>query len=212
MNKRYLLLVLIVFGTLRTPIHAQSSDQKFHFGLKVSPTLAWLKPDTKGIEKGGSKLGFSYGIITEFNFQENYSIATGLQVTYRGGKLIFPSVPDVNGNVIKSKRSINLQYIELPIALKMKTNAFDKYRFFGQFGIVNGLNIRAKDSDNNDIKSSINAYNVAMSIALGTEYTISGSTTLLGSIEFNNGFIDVLKGSDEKAVTNYFALNVGVLF
>ncbi len=219
MNKRHLILVLIVFGTLRTPIHAQSSDQKFHFGLKVSPTLAWLKPDTKGIEKGGSKLGFSYGIITEFNIQDNYSIATGLQVTYRGGKLILPKrtpidgivITDINGNVIKIKTTYNLQYIELPITLKMKTNAFDKYKFFGQFGIVNGLNIRAKDGDNNNIKNSINSYNVAMSIALGSEYTLSGSTALVASLEFNNGFIDVLKG-DDKAISNYLGLNIGVLF
>ena len=129
MNKRYLILVLIVFGTLRTPIQAQSSDQKFHFGLKVSPTLAWLKPDTKGIEKGGSKLGFSYGIITEFRIQENYAFVTGLQVTYRGGKLNIPYT-DFAGNVYKQKASLNLQYIELPIALKMKTNAFNKFKFF----------------------------------------------------------------------------------
>ena len=210
MNKRHLILVLIVFGTLRTPIQAQSSDQKFHFGLKVSPTLAWLKPDTKGIEKGGSKLGFSYGIITEFRIQENYAFVTGLQVTYRGGKLNIPYT-DFAGNVYKQKASLNLQYIELPIALKMKTNAFNKFKFFGQFGIVNGLNIRAKDGDNNDIKKNINSYNVAMSIALGSEYTLSGSTALVASLEFNNGFIDVLKG-DNKAISNYFGLNVGVLF
>ena len=50
-----------------------------------------------------------------------------------------------------------------------------------------------------------------MSIALGSEYTLSGSTALVASLEFNNGFIDVLKG-DNKAISNYFGLNVGVLF
>ena len=206
MNKRYLLLLLLFIFASNT----QAQDDKFHFGLKIAPTLAWLKPDTKGIEKGGSKLGFSYGIITEFNFQDNYSLASGLQVTYRGGKLGVKGFDNL-GNPTTIKSTLNLQYVELPITLKMKTNLFDKYRFFGQFGIVNGINIRAKDSDNNDIKDKINAYNVAMTIALGTEYTISGSTTLLGSLEFNNGFIDILKG-DQKAVTNYFALNIGVMF
>ena len=54
-------------------------------------------------------------------------------------------------------------------------------------------------------------------IAVGTEYTISGSTTFLASLEFNNGFVDVFtksKDSDRefKAISNYVALNLGIMF
>ncbi len=186
-------------GVLRTT----AQDQKFHFGLKVSPTLAWLKPDTEGLKKDGSKLGFSYGIITEFNFQENYAVASGVQVTYRGGKL------KADGG---SSTATTLKYIELPISLKMKTNELvDKFRFFGQFGFVPGLNISAK-SEGNDVKDETKAFNAAMLIAIGSEYTVSGNTVLLGSLEFNNGFTDISKSGDTKVITNFFALNVGVLF
>ena len=58
---------------------------------------------------------------------------------------------------------------------------------------------------------------MSMMIAVGTEYTISGSTTFLASLEFNNGFVDVLAKSKDadlefKAISNYFALNLGIMF
>jgi hypothetical protein len=60
-----------------------------------------------------------------------------------------------------------------------------------------------------------------MLVAVGAEYTISGTTTLLASFEFNNGFLDVIKKDNDtgvllpesnKVISNYFALNIGVMF
>lgn len=200
----------------------KAQDQKFHFGLKVAPTLAWLKPDSKDLKRDGSKLGFSYGIIGEYNFSSNYAIASGVQVTYRGGALKFDSNSE---DTVSSPRSKwNLQYVELPITIKMKTNEINKFRYFGQFGFVPGVNIKSKVNtpveDDLEGKGNIKTMNLSMLIAIGAEYTISGSTTLLTSFEFNNGFLDIVKkGSatdaiqkDYKVVSNYFALNIGVMF
>ena len=68
-----------------------AQEQKFHFGLKVAPTIAWMKPDTKDLNKDGSKLGFTYGLMGESNFASNYALTYGLQVTYRGGILNYDS-------------------------------------------------------------------------------------------------------------------------
>jgi len=214
MNKRILLLVFIFCLSLGI---TKAQDQKFHFGLKVAPTLAWLKPDSKELKRDGSKLGFSYGIIGEYNFSSNYAIASGVQVTYRGGAMKFDTISN-------SSTKWNLQYVELPITIKMKTNEFNKFRYFGQFGFVPGVNIKSKvdtyaDSDLEG-KGNIKTMNLSMLIAAGAEYTISGSTTLLASFEFNNGFLDIVKKGDAtdaiqkdyKVISNYFALNIGVMF
>jgi hypothetical protein len=211
MNKLLLLLITIFsFGTNIT----KAQDQKFHFGLKGSPILAWLKPDTKGLKSDGTKLGFSYGIIGEYNFSENYAIASGVQVTYRGGNLKWDSIPN-------STTKWNMQYVELPVTIKMKTKEVNKFKYFGQFGFVPGINIRAKfdaatESDL-DGKDNIKPINLSMLIAIGAEYTISGTTTILTSLEFNNGFLDAFKESDliktdYRAITNFCALNIGVMF
>src|SRR6185295_13060842 len=64
-----------------------SGDSKLRFGFKVAPSLAWLKPDTKGYESDGSKIGFVYGLMFDYNFAKNYALNLGLEVAYRGGKL-----------------------------------------------------------------------------------------------------------------------------
>ena len=204
------LLIVILFANI-----TNAQEQKFHFGLKVAPTVAWMKPDTKGLNRDGSKLGFTYGLMGESNFAPNYAFTYGAQVTYRGGILKYDSV------VIFPRTSYVLKYVELPIGIKMKTNEFNHYRYFGQFGIVPGLNLSAKSTtekeSNIESKAYITDINMSMMIAVGTEYTISGSTTFLASLEFNNGFIDVLtksKDSDPqfKAISNYVALNLGIMF
>ena len=208
--RKLLLLVTIILSTLST--YAQ--DQKFHFGLKITPSMAWIKPDNKDIEREGYKLGFSYGVQTEFRIQENYAIASGVQVAYRGGKLKL--VYDDSLNIPDAVVNYKLQYVEIPMALKMKTNEFNKIRDYGMFGLSPGFIIRAKydtdDEDDIDAKKDINVFNVNMLIGAGLEYTISGSTALTGGIEFNNGFFDVFDGKDAKGVSNYLGLNIGVLF
>lgn len=186
-----------------------SDEPKFHFGFKFAPTFAWIKPDSKGLERDGSKLGFSYGIVTEFRIQDNYAFATGLQVTYRGGRLNYRYADDAANPEFSYK--LNLQYVEIPITLKMKTNEFGKMRYFGQFGLEPGFNIRSKvdyelesrgtsqvgwvlDTEyDEDFSEYVNSFNLSMIIAAGLEYKLSGSTVLFGSFEFNNGFVDIFK-------------------
>lgn len=208
--RKLLLLVTIILSTLST--YAQ--DQKFHFGLKITPSMAWIKPDNKDVDRDGYKLGFAYGVQTEFRIQENYAIASGVQVAYRGGKLKFVYVDSLN--LPDAVFNYKLQYVEIPIALKMKTNEFNKIRYYGMFGLSPGFMIRAKydtdDEDDIDAKKDINVLNVNMLIGAGLEYTISGSTALTGGIEFNNGFFDVFDDKDAKGVSNYLGLNIGVLF
>jgi hypothetical protein len=209
MRKLSLLLCLLILAAKVT----KAQDQKFHFGLKITPSMAWIKPDNKGVERDGRRLGFGYGIQTEFRFQDNYAIASGVQVTYRGGNLR-TEIGDSSGTteIVTKNR---LQYVEIPVCLKMKTNEFGKMRYFGQFGFSPGFNLAAKADtdieDDIDIKDGVNLFNMNMIIGAGAEYTISGSTVLFGGIEFNNGFLDVFEGSGSGR-TNYLGLSIGVLF
>ncbi|MBK7570770.1 MAG: outer membrane beta-barrel protein [Bacteroidetes bacterium] len=75
------LFILTAFGS------KAQSDEGLHFGLKITPSIAWLKTDSKVFESNGTKFGFAYGLITEFNFSDHYAFATGIDVTYRGGNL-----------------------------------------------------------------------------------------------------------------------------
>ena len=199
-------------------VNAQKSD--FRCGLKAMPTLVWLKPDVKGLVADGAKLTFSWGFISEYYFADNYAIAGGIDLTSRGGKT---TTNDTTHYEYK------LKYIELPITIKMRTNEIGYMRYFGQFGFTPGLNIKAKANkkepakteDDIDIKSEINSFNLGLLIGLGFEYSLGGNTSLVVSTTFNNGFLDTSKLThkdvnnnvvNDKVISNYVALNVGVLF
>ena len=44
------------------------------------------------------------------------------------------------------------------------------------------------------------------------EYNFSGNTSLLVAVTYNNGFTDILKSKDVKAMANYLELTVGIFF
>ncbi|REJ85005.1 MAG: PorT family protein [Bacteroidetes bacterium] len=221
---------LLIAAILCLNLSVATAQSNLHFGLKAAPSLAWLKTDSKDFESNGSKFGFSYGLITDFNFADNYAFSTGLDITYRGGKLKSATSIDTGGTTTTTTVSstFNLQFIEIPITLKLKTNEIGYLTYFLQFGVAPGVNIRARgDSDvriqtgsvtnsssteGEDIKKEINNVNLSMIIGGGVEYTLSGSTVMLAGIQFNNGFLDVFDASALKSNSNYIALTVGVLF
>ncbi len=177
--------------------------QKLHFGLGITPSLAWIHPGSDNIEGDGSKFGFNYGLITEFAITENYSFATGVTIDNKGGKVKYDTI----------HQDLTLRYLDVPLSLKMKTNQIGSIRYYGQFGLAPGWLIGARENiSDTDIKDQTNNFNVSLVIGLGLEYNLSGNTNLLIGIIYKNGFSDIANGSDTKANVNTIGLNIGILF
>lgn len=221
-------------------------------GLQFSPNLSWLKPDTKGVDNGGLRFGYSFGVVADLNVlgSENYTFSTGISLANIGGKLDYAdqAYPDPDNRAINfaatSENIYRLRYIEIPWTLKLKTNEIGYLTYFGQVGLGTGFNIRARhDLDQNysggtltredeDANSDIGFFRVSLILSAGAEYSFTESTSLLVGVTFNNGFTDVLKnkyyeledgtvsvennepvnGPDWKAISNYLALNIGIMF
>jgi opacity protein-like surface antigen len=200
-------------------------------GLKASPNIGWLRPETRNFENDGIRFGFSYGLISDFRLAENYYVGSGLFITHWGGKLLMPAIEDVNGveTNVTQRRIYNLQYLEIPLTLKLLTNEIGYSTYYGQFGIGVGANINAKGEDrfyndsyvrvdeSPDIKSDITFMRVALVIGAGMEYSLAKNASVLVGVEYNNGFTNLLKSKPEhtskhSAVTNYFQLTIGIVF
>jgi len=236
MKKLFALISILAFSTFAFAQDSGGSN-KFRFGFKVAPSLAWLKPDVKNFSSDGSKIGFIYGLMMDFNFAKNYAFSTGLEVSYRGGKIKYDYVynsSNNNPNSYSGDDTYNLKYIEIPLTIKMKTNEIGYMTYFGQFGLQPGIKISAKEdftqtkttssatpkvTSDADASVDVSSINISLLFALGVEYRISGNTSIIGSLQFSNGFTDVLTGDNHedsstelKAISNYFSLNVGVFF
>ncbi|MEO6833674.1 MAG: porin family protein [Chitinophagaceae bacterium] len=202
-----------------TPTKSRLDVNRIRFGVFLAPNISWMKPtaatdDSRNynVSSDGSKLGFTYGLMAEYFFAENYGIVTGIAINSTGGKIIAnrnpPSlVPDPN-TVLTTNFNYRLQYLEIPLALKLRTDDISGFRFFGQLGASLGINIGKKadynvsytdaagiahDTAANKIKLTggfgmIAPIMFSMNIGIGAEYPLNNKLKAYLGIFFNNGF------------------------
>jgi len=204
------------------------------FGLRVAPNLSWMNPDADDYESQGAEVGFSWGLISEFYFVENYALATGLNVLYTGGSLKYPAAydlePDTNATLGKLTRNYNLQYLEIPIVFKMKMEVNEKVNAFGKIGFGTAFILKAKANDTfeyeggdfeeeHKITGDIVVVKESLIVGGGIEYQLKGTSYLVLELAFNNGLSDILKGTnqvypdvEQRAKNSYVELGIGVIF
>ena len=206
--KLYLVAGIICISTSYS--WAQSTTEKnFKLGFTTSPTFGWINYESGSNTKSdGLRPGFSYGVLADFGFSNNYFFSTGLTLT------------TVNANTkttvpTNSTSALKIQYVELPISLKLKSNEKSNNIFYGQFGLTTGIKTGAKraleNQDDVDISKEVNLFRLGLIIGGGSEYRIGQNLKLLTGISYNNGFTDVFD-TNVKAKNSYLTLNVGVFF
>ncbi|MBC7566567.1 MAG: PorT family protein [Pedobacter sp.] len=221
--KRTFIGLILLFLTVS--VFAQDSSSPyygFRLGLTAHPTMGWVKPDIG--KSNGVSLGFSYGLIGDFNFTQNYSFATGLTITTVNGKSTEIRTSN-SGSAIPSqseyKLNYKIQYVEVPLTLKLKTVKINEVRYFGQFGLSNGILIGAKqDADMTggastrdiNIKDDIKFYRAGLIIGAGAEFEISENTSITTGLTFNNGFTDITSSKSSTVRNHYLGINFGVFF
>jgi hypothetical protein len=225
---------------------ATFAQKSFQLGLQLSPNISWINPDSDGLESEGSKVGFSYGLIGDFNISENYAFSTGITLLSSGGKISYPDREEVGVPAAKvdgrTTADVRLKYIQIPLTLKLKTNEIGYMRYYGQFGFGAAFNYDSfadkefkysgggTDSENKaDYGSEINLFRASLIVGLGAEYNLSGNTSLIFGLSFDNGFLNILNKDiyqaddngnannterSEKfiAINNSLVFNFGVLF
>lgn len=176
---------------------ATSTTKKFNFGLKAAPGIGWFKPESSKQTSDGAKFNFGYGIMTEFNFTDNYCFATGLEVNHvKGATRQTIAFGEVSS-------TLKIQYLTLPLTLKMKTKEIGAMKYFGQFGVGNSFALKSKADVRTNFSGNVTTYNnvdadssVAMIresllIGLGAEYNLVGSTSAVFSVMYDNGFTNL---------------------
>jgi len=201
-----------------------SFSQSTKFGIFVDPQFTWLNVQSRTVDNDGMKFGIRGGLIIDKYFQENYAISTGLSLGTQGGSLIY-----TNASQIKVYNEIdtlppgttvdyNLNYITVPLSLKLKTNQIGYFSYFAELGFINQFNIKATASssdgslDKDEIKKEVFFYNLAYHFGIGLEYAIGEDTAILFGIDYQNGFIDITENKDAKVHSRILALRVGVIF
>lgn len=230
MKKSFLVITLLF---LSFSAFAQSNVR---FGFTTSPGISFYSADSKAHNSKGTRFSFNYGAIVDFVIDNNerYTITSGLTIDMNGGKLAATSL-DTSASGSASLTT-KVQYIELPIGLKLRSNeSANNITFYGTLGIVNGFRIRSRGDyqyvaegqnaisesntriDNlpffpNTIKK-VTPYHLALHFEAGAEFRVSDNTALVGGLYFRNGFTNVIKDSDnDRIVARGLGLRIAVMF
>jgi hypothetical protein len=192
--------------------------------------ISWVRPETKNAVRGKVRAGFEYGLLADYMFNNdgNYGISSGIILTIEGGNME-PLIPFVSSNNVRLK----YQYIQMPLALKLRTDRFalDKIAVFGQFGVSNNLRIASKaDITINNIliaeRENINKtanfasyqirsrlYEFSLLAGAGIEYFLSDNTSVVAGFYYNHGFTNILKDNiGNKVLLSNVGIRAAVMF
>ncbi len=190
---------------------------KVRFGAFVAPNISWMKPTAATddankykVENGGSRAGFTYGLMMDYFFAPNYGLVSGLSINSTGGNIISTAIDQTKAanKIVKADFKYRLKYLDIPLALKLRTDNITGFQFYGQLGLTLGFNIAKKgdydvsyydansnlrDTSGSNIKLTGSVTNIApamfqMNIGAGGEYPLNNKLTAYFGLFFNNGF------------------------
>jgi len=227
-----------LFFTLAALAVAPAAFAQVEIGLKVSPSISYLRtnsPSATSFQSESSKLSFGGGIFMDYFFGQNYAFNTGLFLTGKGGTI---SYLDRNPNPVSSSGSVRveqkiaLQYLELPLAIKLFTNEVaPDTRIYFQVGGSLAVPVQARingeknyiDASNSNSETSAGSHVLLIDAnfigAMGAEYQLGQSTKLLAGISYHHGLVNLdryferTRGfSDVNIKNSVFSLDLGLKF
>lgn len=224
MTKILLILALIFFSVA-------AHSQNFKLGFQASPHITWMNSTNSTITNQELNLGIKYGLEADIFLAgfPRYIINTGLFVANHSFAAHYvPEQPFfINDASFSTPVDIRykLNYIEIPLDIKLKSDQFYRMTYYGQFGLTNLINISASATSNDSTfkgdkindglhKRTIAPYYLCMIMGGGVEYDVGGNTALNFGIQYSNGLIDVtsISNLNEKTIFNSVRFVVGVMF
>jgi hypothetical protein len=188
-----------------SPVLAQAQDSKFKLGLRFAPGISMSRvqdldeTDQVTWAAGSSGVRFSAGLTGDFYFGRNYSFYTG--VWYTVMKAGLEANFDSSGTKSAAASVINIQYLQVPLALKLFTNeiATDVKLYFVVGGTASlalkEIAISNKNENQKFQKAALGkGYSIGdfgLLLGAGAEYRLGENTTLFGGISYNRGLLNV---------------------
>lgn len=242
--------------------------RKFRMGLNVAPAVDFFTTSTDGIGGDAVRFKFGAGVMAEYAITNNYAFTFGLEWKGAGAALAYENAyyesqqQSTKGETFRlMSRNYRNDYINIPITMKLMTNEIGYFTYFAQVGADLSVLVssKAKDTgafldtlgaidpnsveiDYHDVYSQTSFANVRLRVGAGAEWNFSGNTSLVFSVTYHHGFIDVLRDADNEDVADsegifysetsngaidpavsrtpfamsanlhYVALNIGILF
>ncbi|MFM8448867.1 MAG: outer membrane beta-barrel protein [Haliscomenobacter sp.] len=207
------IVTTLVFFTLLLNM-GLAQKGSLRFGLQFSPSFSSMHTNDHRINQSGTNLGMKLGMLTEYYYIQNYAFSTGIGFSFnQGGTLLYEyggrywpnsglgealdSLPDG----VKLKHQ--LQYVEIPFLLKIRTREFGSLRYYVESGIIAGFRSQSSGSISGrgvgdeakefDIRRDINPVGLSWVISGGLEHALTSSASLVAGLNLQVGLTDVTR-------------------
>ncbi|HUX58777.1 MAG TPA: porin family protein [Bacteroidales bacterium] len=203
--QKIIITVLLIFTA-----STSNAQQKISFGIHADPAVSWFSSDNSEIKNEGARPGFNFGLTFNRYFTPNYSFSTGISLLSAGGRLISNDTTEMEfTNIISTVNPGNsviyrIQYLAIPIGLKLQTNQIGYLTFFTDLGIdpkvvIGGkADIPSLDISGENAISELRVFNLSYHFTAGIEYSLGGTTALLLGLNFDNNFLDITKENGDQ--------------
>lgn len=227
---------------------ATAQAQNFKFGVHAAPVISLLGSDYKQVTGDGVNVGLGVGVEVEYYFGggENYALTFGLDfalnkggsLLYKYGGTIMPlseldrnTFEDISGNnpsdgfgidmTAGTKINYGVNYLELPIGLKLRTNELGgsylraffhlpivkvgipvsaSARIFNATGVTDTIGFAIEEGNSPsrepNVYKDITPVQFSIGLGAGVEYApnADGGLRLFAGIYYDTGLIDVTNG------------------
>lgn len=201
-----------------------SFGQGLKIGVYAEPQISWLSPESRTVHREGAKLGIDGGLVLDKYFQKNYAFQTGIAIGTQGGSLLFDeqttftSYGSIDTLGPGTDVDYKLNYITLPIGLKLKTNEIGYFSYFARLGFNNQFNLKSKVTSNEGtlnksvVEDEIFFYNLSYYVGAGFQYHINKDAALSLALTYTNGFINLSRKEEMKLYSRAVSLRMGIIF
>jgi len=216
-----LVLLLVAVAGLR------GQDRSFRLGFQTGPAISWLNNNENLITRTGGHLGLKLGTTAEIHFSDSYAMTFGLGLGFhQGGEFQYSIGGNFLPNSTLSDPTLNtgdkplpdgvkidyrLQYIELPVGLKLRSREMGYNRFFIEAPIITlAILTRGRGDisaeqflfERENIRKDLRFANIFWGLGAGIERSISLNNSVTAGIYYQNGLIDVTKNKGHRAIDN----------
>jgi hypothetical protein len=219
MKKRHYSISLLLCVFCGNVLQAQiDRPRRVEVGLIAGPSIDWSVANTKGYKNEGVRIGGVYGLTIDINLSQtssNYFFSTGINARhirygfgYKDNYLYYDEERAIDLPLVAAEliSTFNTAYVSIPTAIKLKTNTFNRFVFWGLVGLEHGIAVSSKSNDeinhpligtrktekNNHYKETA-VFKESLYVVLGIEFIIKDNTKATFGIGYDHGFNNMFK-------------------
>jgi hypothetical protein len=224
----YLHKIIVFVLLVSVPFTSNGQKQKdLSFGVHADPLISWFGTDIDSVKNDGARAGFNFGITFNRYFGPNYSFSSGINIISSGGRLTCnkTTLLELNNRdvTVEPNEAIvyKIQYLSIPLGLKLQTNQIGYITFFSDLGIDPKIVVGGKVDIGNNIEnekatSELRLFNLSYHVMAGIEYALGGNTAFVLGLGFDNNFLDITKDQgnqfNDKVSHKMLSFRLGINF